>query len=120
MKDTIDSPSSGLTRADAVRMVEELRAEFEEKLRVLTAKLAAAPVAAPGPVSAAAPVAPAKPEVNDDVLLLIAAAVTTYLGKKVRVRSARMLQSPYEIVNPWAQQGRVFVQASHNIDRRGR
>ena len=51
--------------------------------------------------------------------VVIAAAVTAFLGKKVRIRSAKMLQSPYEIVNPWSQQGRVFVQASHNLRSRG-
>jgi methylmalonyl-CoA carboxyltransferase large subunit len=54
-----------------------------------------------------------KGEVTPEMLVVIAAAVTAFLGKKVRIRSAKMLQSPYEVVNPWAQQGRVFVQASH-------
>ena len=128
-------------RSGNARMVDGLRAEFEDRIKSLSAKLAPAPaqpavparpapVAAPAPgavpvpvaaaVPAAAPVPAARAEVSDDVLLVIAAAVTVYLGKKVRVHSARMLQSPYEIVNPWAQQGRVFVQASHNIERRGR
>jgi hypothetical protein len=54
-------------------------------------------------------------EITPDTLVVLAAAVTAFLGKKVRIRSAKMLQSPYEIVNPWAQQGRVIVQASHNL-----
>lgn len=58
-------------------------------------------------------------EVTPEMLVVIAAAVTAFLGKKVRIRSAKMLQSPYEIVNPWSQQGRVFVQASHNLRSRG-
>ena len=57
-------------------------------------------------------------EVSTEVLILISAAVTAFLGKKVRIRSAKMLQSPYEIVNPWAQQGRVIMQASHNLQVR--
>ena len=57
-------------------------------------------------------------EVTPEILVVIAAAVTAFLGKKVRIRSAKMLQSPYEIVNPWSQQGRVFVQASHNLRSR--
>jgi methylmalonyl-CoA carboxyltransferase large subunit len=68
---------------------------------------------------AAAPAAPEtsqkKEEVSQEVLLVLAAAVTAFLGKKVKIRSAKMLQSPYEIVNPWSQQGRVIVQASHNL-----
>jgi len=53
--------------------------------------------------------------VPPEIVVVIAAAVTAFLGKKVRIRSAKRLQSPYEIVNPWAQQGRVIVQASHNL-----
>ena len=58
-------------------------------------------------------------EVTPEMLVVIAAAVTAFLGKKVRIRSAKMLQSPYEVVNPWSQQGRVFVQASHLLRSRG-
>jgi methylmalonyl-CoA carboxyltransferase large subunit len=58
-------------------------------------------------------------EVTPEMLVVMAAAVTAFLGKRVRIRSAKMLQSPYEIVNPWSQQGRVFVQASHNLRSRG-
>jgi methylmalonyl-CoA carboxyltransferase large subunit len=57
-------------------------------------------------------------EITPELLVVMAAAVTVFLGKTVRIRSAKMLQSPYEIVNPWAQQGRVFVQASHNLRTR--
>ena len=70
------------------------------------------------PAGAAAPAKPKKPEITPELLVMLAAAATAYLGKEVRVRSAKMLQSPYEVVNPWAQQGRVFIQAAHNL--RGR
>lgn len=56
-------------------------------------------------------------EISAETLVILAAVATSYLGKKVRVRSAKMLQTPYEIVNPWAQHGRVFVQASHHLQR---
>ena len=58
-------------------------------------------------------------EVSPEMLVVMAAAVTAFLGKRVRIRSAQMLQSPYEIVNPWSQLGRVIVQASHNLRSRG-
>ena len=72
-----------------------------------------------------APAAPEAPQpsityekvVGPELLVIITAAVTVFLGKKVRIRSAKMLQSPYEIVNPWSQQGRVSVQASHSLYR---
>jgi methylmalonyl-CoA carboxyltransferase large subunit len=57
-------------------------------------------------------------EITPDTLVVLSAAVTAFLGKRVRIRSAKMLQSPYEIVNPWSQQGRVVVQASHNLRSR--
>jgi hypothetical protein len=49
-----------------------------------------------------------------ETLAVIAASVTAFLGKKVRIRSARRLQTPYA-VDPWARQGRLIVQTSHNL-----
>jgi hypothetical protein len=45
--------------------------------------------------------------------------VAAFLGKKARVRSARLIR-PVVSTSAWAQQGRVFVQASHNLPYRGR
>ena len=104
----------------------------EERIAELKRPAAAPPVVAPVAVPAAKGTAAAPPptkeaappkqempeEVTPEMLVVIAAAVTAFLGKKVRIRSAKMLQSPYEIVNPWSQQGRVFVQASHNLRSR--
>lgn len=64
------------------------------------------------------PAAPAQPqqtaeELEHETLVVIAAAVSAFLGKSVRLRSARLIQ-PSE-GSAWAQQGRVFVQASHNL-----
>lgn len=122
------------TAADLQRATERRLDELTSLVKTLETRIAelkSAPVPAPAvsaPVPAAAakgeaavpkPVAsPAKQEAEEvapEILLVIAAAVTAFLGKKVRIRSAKMLQSPYEIVNPWSQQGRVFVQASHNL-----
>ena len=58
-------------------------------------------------------------EVTPEILVVITAAVTAFLGKKVRIRSAKMLQTPYEVVNPWSQQGRAIVQGSHHPRIRG-
>ncbi len=124
------------------RAVTELRQETERQLNALTstlkaletrvAELSPAATIRPAAVPASAPVAKAEAtapaakaavqqkaeEVTPEMLVVIAAAVTAFMGKKVRIRSAKMLQSPYEIVNPWSQQGRVFVQASHNLRSR--
>jgi methylmalonyl-CoA carboxyltransferase 12S subunit len=120
------------------RLVSEVRESTEQSFVALTSTLSAlekrvaelslSPVAKPAakteavvPVAKAAvpPKQKAAEEVTPEMLVVIAAAVTAFLGKKVRIRSAKMLQSPYEIVNPWSQQGRVFVQASHNLRSRG-
>jgi methylmalonyl-CoA carboxyltransferase 12S subunit len=64
---------------------------------------------APAPVQAQ----PSADVLAHETLVVIAAAVSAFLGKSARLRSARLIQ-PSE-GNAWAQQGRVFVQASHNL-----
>jgi methylmalonyl-CoA carboxyltransferase large subunit len=126
----------GLQR-DFQRTLAELRTETERQINALNstlktletrvAELSKAPAIQSATVPATAPVAKAEAakaadrkqeEVSPEIMVVIAAAVTAFLGKKVRIRSAKTLQSPYEIVNPWSQQGRVFVQASHNLRSR--
>lgn len=110
---------------EAVQSLETKIAELNKATSIQTPVSAPAPAAVlqpqPAAASKAVPASAAAPEeeITPDLLVVIAAAVTAFLGKKVRIRSARMLQSPYEIVNPWAQQGRIFVQASHNLRSRG-
>ena len=99
----------------------EMRSELRIPAAMSAAASASAAVAKIEAAVATAEVAQEKEQegVTPEMLVMIAAAVTAFLGKKVRIRSAKMLQSPYEIVNPWSQQGRVFVQASHNLRSRG-
>jgi hypothetical protein len=114
-------------RRDLARTVEKLRAEWAEKLTMLmiadrlqekeAMPAQAGKVAAAPPVPIAPSPAIAKGEVSPDTLLVIAAAVTASLGKKVRLRSAKMLYS-HESFNPWSQQGRAVVHASHNVAQR--
>jgi hypothetical protein len=96
------------------RTVEALRAQVEQQSRSIT-DLSARLGATPRHNIAAAQVF--EEEISPETLVTITAAVTAFLGKKVRIRSARRLQSPYEIINPWSQQGRVSVQASHALRR---
>jgi len=121
------------------RTIEALRREMDERLKTLSSSIEltrpsavvkpapASPKPAPAPALSPAAQSPkpvpapaeAHPEITPEILLVITAAVTAFLGKKVRIRSAQMLQTPYELFNPWSQQGRVFVQASHNLPQRG-
>ena len=97
-------------------LVESLGARIAELTRV--APPAASPAAVQAKPAQAAPAIPAKAQVTPEMIVILAAAATANLGKNVRVRSAKMLQSPYEIVNPWAQHGRVMIQVSHSLRSR--
>ena len=45
--------------------------------------------------------------------MVLTAAVAAFLGKRARIRGARLVRTAPS--SAWAQQGRVFVQASHNL-----
>jgi hypothetical protein len=102
----------------AERRLSELRTQINAlEVRIAELSRSSALRDAAAAQAKAAQTTPGKPiqaEVTPEILVVLAAAATAYLGKNVRVRSARELQSPYGTVNLWAQQGRVSVQASHN------
>ncbi|PSH03544.1 MAG: hypothetical protein CXZ00_11470 [Acidobacteria bacterium] len=80
--------------------INALKKEFEARLQAVEALLPKAS-------------APAAQEVSAETLAIIAAAVTAFLGKKVKIRSAQLLPT----ANQWAQTGRVILQASRNLNR---
>jgi hypothetical protein len=93
------------------RALRELRRELRAEVASAVAKLetpASARESSPADANLAE-------ELSEDVILLIASAVTAHMGKNVRIRSAQRLQPLIEKVTPWAQQGRAFLQSSHNI-----
>ena len=113
------------------RTINDLHVEMQARINVLTVmvralqqpateKTDATPMGgtqkteAPDLPSSPAP----RPEVAPQTIVMIAAAVTAFLGKKVRIRSARPLQRPLDLISPWAQQGRMVIQASHNLTHR--
>lgn len=109
--------------AERQQTAERRLSELSTQIKALEARIAELSQSAPLRDAAAAqakaaqtpPEKPAGAEVTPEILVVLAAAATAYLGKNVRVRSAKALQSPYRIVNLWAQQGRVSNQASHNL-----
>jgi len=107
---------AALSLEDVLAAVETLRRETQTQLAALRSELDTLKGQRAG-ASAAKPEAAGSDEVSPETLVMMAAVVTAYLGKKVRVRSAKMLQTPYEIINPWAQHGRVIVHASQNLQR---
>ncbi len=89
--------------------VKRLQAELETLKKEFEARLSAVEALFP---NAGTP-APAEQQVSAETLAMIAVAVTAYLGKKVKIHSAKLMPT----VNPWAQAGRATVQASHNLKR---
>ena len=53
-------------------------------------------------------------EIPAEMKVAIAAAAVAVLGPKARVLSAHAARAD-DVVSPWSQQGRVSVQASHNL-----
>jgi hypothetical protein len=53
-------------------------------------------------------------EIPAEMQVAIAAAAVAVLGPGAHVVSARAVR-PEDVVSPWSQQGRVSVQASHNL-----
>jgi methylmalonyl-CoA carboxyltransferase large subunit len=59
----------------------------------------------------AAPAEPPRPpEVTEEDMVFIAAAVAAYLGVRARIRQVRLVQS-----SAWAQVGRATIHASHRV-----
>ena len=56
---------------------------------------------------------PMKPE----MLAIITAAATAFVGKTARIRSAKLVPV-HDAVSAWSQQGRMIVQTSHNLRTR--
>lgn len=54
-----------------------------------------------------------------EIVAVLTAAATTFLGKKAHVRSAQLAPAERNSAGAWAQQGRAFVQTSHNPRSRG-
>jgi methylmalonyl-CoA carboxyltransferase large subunit len=103
------------------REIEEIKALIAGGSQRVSAPPPAAEPAPPkaSPEPQAAPAPAASGEVSPEILMVISAAVAAFLGKKARVRSARLIR-PVTSTSAWAQQGRVFVQAARNLPYRGR
>ena len=119
MKENLAALIQALTERQqtAERRLSELRTQInalEARIAELSQSPALRDAAAQARAAQTTPGKPIQAEVTPEILVVLAAAATAYLGKDARVRSARTLQPPYRFVNLWAQQGRVSIQASHN------
>jgi hypothetical protein len=98
------------TLGDVAAELAALRLETQAQIADLSAQVAALKALVHRPESEA---------VSPEELVMMAAAVTSYLGVQVRIRSARRVDGPVHGGSAWAQHGRVFVQAAAHAMRRG-
>jgi methylmalonyl-CoA carboxyltransferase large subunit len=98
------TPTPDLARvADALEALRREVARLGERVAALEARgavgsPAAAPVVAEG--------------LDEELIMVISAAIAAFLGKRPHVRQIRLLRS-----DAWAQHGRATVQASHALSR---
>jgi hypothetical protein len=59
-------------------------------------------------------------EITPEILRTLTETITALLGRKIRIRSVKILRTPDPSANSWAQHGRAVIQASHNLVQRGR
>ena len=69
------------------------------------------------PVPALENAEPQNDAVKPEMMAVITAAATTYLGKAARIRSAKLVPVQ-NTSSAWTQQGRMIVQTSHNLRTR--
>jgi methylmalonyl-CoA carboxyltransferase 12S subunit len=114
-----------ITNSELAALIDDLRKQLSE-LTQRVAQLEVGPVAAPPPAAplpeparvAAPPPPPAvseapvisEPQVSEEELIAISAALAAYLGVRVHIRQIRLIGS-----RAWAQEGRVSIQASHRL-----
>lgn len=94
----------GVAKMEAEAEIKRLQTELDALKKEFGARISA--------MEAVLPKAAAE-EVSAETLAMIAVAVAAYLGKKVKIRSARLMPT----VNQWTQAGRTVIQASHNLKR---
>jgi methylmalonyl-CoA carboxyltransferase large subunit len=92
---------------EAIAELRDQIASLSQRLTTLEHPAQVAPTAAAAPPPQPTPEEP----LTEETVLAIAAAIAAYLGKRARIRQIRLVGS-----TPWAQQGRVSIQASHHLD----
>jgi hypothetical protein len=128
--------TSAELRFEFQRQIDSLSASVRALERGAEARNATSPISAAGApgeaeswagkagsssaAQAQPPLIEAPEEVTPETLATITETISALLGRKVHIRSVKILQTPNAIVNPWAQHGRAVVQASRNFASRRR
>lgn len=112
----MESPNGAQQAATLESVLKELRRLNERVSALETNAVQQRPVtaaSAPVLVEPTQAAAEEEEELSEELVIVIGAAVAAYLGKKAHLRQVRLVGSV-----PWAQQGRVTVQASHTLEGR--
>ncbi len=96
--------------AEILEQVQAQLASLAERIERLEKGVKTPPSQVPAaPAKKAAPPQQPKPEITEEELLAVSAALAAFLGVRIRIRQIRLIGS-----SAWAQQGRVSIQASHH------
>jgi hypothetical protein len=57
--------------------------------------------------------------ITPEIVAVIEAAATAFVGKKIRILSVRILSESEQDSSTWADKGRDIIHASHNLVQRG-
>src|SRR5271165_707229 len=57
--------------------------------------------------------------ITPEIVAVIEAAATAFLGRRIRILSVRILSESAQDLSTWAGRGRDIIHASHNLVQRG-
>ena len=57
--------------------------------------------------------------ITPEIVAVIEAAATAFVGKKIRILSVKILSESQQDFSTWADKGRDIIHASHNLVQRG-
>jgi len=98
----------GVNLGTILKAIRRELACLSERVAVLEAAAQMMPLTIVPPGASASAAAPAADGITEELLLVISAAVATFLGMRPHTRQIRLIGS-----TAWSQQGRVSIQASH-------
>lgn len=91
------------------KRLESLERESTEREKRASSAAAAPPVSTAAAPSTPPPKKSTEP-LSEELVTVISAAIAAFLGVKPRIRQIRLVSG-----SSWSQQGRVTIQASHNL-----
>ena len=98
---------------EIAEIIDDLRRQIETLSRRVAElegeKSPGSPAEPPAQAGSGVPSGPASPEISEDELIAISAALAAYLGVRAHIRQIRLIGSRL-----WAQEGRASIQASHH------